>query len=88
LPEYEDDRPALPTADASAATEAYRVDDRGLGGPFAAHAGQDPAEPHHIVEGLQPALLGGAASEFLGALAAWRWIPRDALQPGRSGSSR
>ena len=26
-----------------------------------------------------PAFVGGAISEILGALAAWRWIPSDAL---------
>jgi len=50
-----------------------------LGGIFAAHAGQNPVDPQRIVEGLHPAFVGGAISEILGALAAWRWIPRDAL---------
>ncbi len=50
-----------------------------LGGIFAAHAGQNPVDPQQIVEGLHPAFAGGAVSEILGALAAWRWIPRDAL---------
>ena len=51
-----------------------------LGALFAAHAGQNPVDPQRIVEGLHPAFLGGAISEFLGALAAWFWIPRGALQ--------
>ena len=50
-----------------------------LGGIFAAHAGQNPVDPQQIVAGLQPAFVGGAISEILGALAAWRWIPSDAL---------
>ena len=32
-----------------------------------------------ILAGLHPAFVGGALSEILGALAAWRWIPRGAL---------
>jgi hypothetical protein len=51
-----------------------------LGGFFAAHAGQNPIDALEIAEALQPALVGGAASEFLGALLAWRWIPADALR--------
>ena len=51
-----------------------------LGGFFAAHAGQNPIDALGIAEALQPALVGGAASEFLGALLAWRWIPADALR--------
>jgi MFS family permease len=50
-----------------------------LGGIFAAHAGQNPVDPQQIVAGLQPAFVGGAISEILGALTAWRWIPSDAL---------
>jgi MFS family permease len=50
-----------------------------LGGIFAAHAGQNPVDPQQIVAGLQPAFVGGAISEILGALMAWRWIPSDAL---------
>jgi MFS family permease len=50
-----------------------------LGGIFAAYAGQNPVDPQQIVAGLQPAFVGGAISEILGALAAWRWIPSDAL---------
>jgi MFS transporter, DHA2 family, methylenomycin A resistance protein len=49
-----------------------------LGSIFAAHAGQNPIEPQRIVEGLHPAFVGGAISEILGALTAWRWIPLDA----------
>jgi EmrB/QacA subfamily drug resistance transporter len=53
-----------------------------LGGFFAANAnaGQNPIDALGIAEALQPALVGGAASEFLGALLAWRWIPADALR--------
>ena len=51
-----------------------------LGGFFVAHAGQDPIDAQRIAEGLQPALLGGAASEFFGALLAWRFIPAGALR--------
>jgi DHA2 family methylenomycin A resistance protein-like MFS transporter len=51
-----------------------------LGGIFAVHAGQNPVDQESIVAGLHPAFVGGAISEFLGALAAWRWIPRDALR--------
>ena len=54
-----------------------------LGGLFAAHAGQNAVDPQRVVEGMHPALLGGAISEFLGALAAWCWIPRDALRVPR-----
>ena len=50
-----------------------------LGGIFAAHTGQNPVDPQQIVAGVQPAFVGGAISEILGALAAWRWIPSDAL---------
>ena len=50
-----------------------------LGAIFAAHAGQNPVDPQRIVAGLHPAFVGGALSEILGALAAWRWIPRGAL---------
>ena len=50
-----------------------------LGATFAAHAGQNPVDPQRIVAGLHPAFVGGALSEILGALAAWRWIPRGAL---------
>jgi MFS transporter, DHA2 family, methylenomycin A resistance protein len=59
-----------------------------LGGIFAAHAGQNPTDPQQIVEGLHPAFIGGAISEILGALVAWRGIPADALsspQPRPSG---
>jgi MFS transporter, DHA2 family, methylenomycin A resistance protein len=58
-----------------------------LGALFAAHAGQTPADPQAIAEGLHPAFVGGAASEFLGAAAAWLWIPADALRASRSPSS-
>jgi EmrB/QacA subfamily drug resistance transporter len=51
-----------------------------LGAVFALHAGQTPVDPSRIVEGLRPAFMGGAISEFLGGLAAWLWIPRDALR--------
>ena len=51
-----------------------------LGGFFAGHAGQNPIDAHGIAKGLGPALLGSGASEFLGALLAWRWIPADALR--------
>ena len=51
-----------------------------LGGFFAAHAGQDPIDVQRIAEGSQPALLAGAASEFFGALLAWRFIPAGALR--------
>jgi MFS family permease len=53
-----------------------------LGGVFAAYAGTNPADPEHIVAGLRPAFVGGALGEMLGALAAWRWIPRDVLRGG------
>jgi DHA2 family methylenomycin A resistance protein-like MFS transporter len=51
-----------------------------LGAIFAAHAGKNPVDPQRIVAGLHPAFVGGALSEILGALAAWRWIPRGALR--------
>jgi EmrB/QacA subfamily drug resistance transporter len=51
-----------------------------LGGFFAAQAGQDPIDAQRLAEGLQPALAAGAASELLGALLAWRWIPASALR--------
>jgi len=51
-----------------------------LGGFVAAQAGQNPIDAQRIAEGLHPALVGGAASEFLGALLAWRWIPANALR--------
>jgi MFS transporter, DHA2 family, methylenomycin A resistance protein len=54
-----------------------------LGGFFAAQAGQGPIDPLRIAEGLQPALIGGAASEFFGALLAWYWIPTTALRSRR-----
>jgi MFS family permease len=50
-----------------------------LGGIFAAHAGENPVDPERIVAGLHWAFVGGAISEILGALTAWRWIPSDAL---------
>jgi len=50
-----------------------------LGGIFAAHASQNPVDPERIVAGLHWAFVGGAISEILGALTAWRWIPSDAL---------
>jgi MFS family permease len=50
-----------------------------LGAIFAAHTGQNPVDPQQIVAGLHPAFVGGAISEILGALAAWRWVPSDAL---------
>jgi hypothetical protein len=58
-----------------------------LGGIFAAHAGQNAIDPQRVVEGLHPALLGGAISEILGALAAWYWIPGDALRVVATDSS-
>jgi DHA2 family methylenomycin A resistance protein-like MFS transporter len=62
-----------------------------LGALFAAHAGQTPADPQRIVAGLHPAFVGGTVSEFLGAAAAWLWIPADALRascrPQRRGSA-
>jgi EmrB/QacA subfamily drug resistance transporter len=51
-----------------------------LGGLFAWHAGPNPVDPQGIVDGLHPALVGGAISESLGALAAWSGIPRNALR--------
>jgi EmrB/QacA subfamily drug resistance transporter len=65
-----------------------------LGAIFAAHVGQNPLDPQGIVAGLHPALVGGAISELLGALAAWRWMPRGALPaiasapPGLAASGR
>ena len=44
------------------------------------HAGVSPVDADRIVAGLHPAFVGGAIGEFIGALAAWRWIPRDALR--------
>jgi predicted MFS family arabinose efflux permease len=51
-----------------------------LGAVFAAYAGANPVDPDKIVAGLHPAFIGGALSELLGALAVWRWTPRDALR--------
>ena len=54
-----------------------------LGAIFAAHVGQNPLDPQGIVAGLHPALVGGAISELLGALAAWRWMPAAPCQLSR-----
>jgi hypothetical protein len=51
-----------------------------LGAVFAAHAGVSPVDPNRIVAGVRPAFIGGAFSELLGALAVWRWTPREALR--------
>src|SRR5262249_60441306 len=56
-----------------------------LGGLFAAHAGQNPVDPQRIVEGLHPAFIGGAISEFVGTRAASRWTPNDALPDAQHG---
>jgi predicted MFS family arabinose efflux permease len=51
-----------------------------LGAVVAAHAGASPVDPEKFVAGLHPAFTGGALGELLGALAVWRWVPRNGLR--------
>jgi MFS family permease len=57
-----------------------------LGGLFAAHVAADPSQAKAVIAGLHPALLGGAATEGLGAIVAFAAIPADAL--ARTGDGR
>jgi DHA2 family methylenomycin A resistance protein-like MFS transporter len=51
-----------------------------LGTVFAAYAGQNPTDGPGFIPGLHAAMIGGAASELLGALVAFALIRHDSLK--------
>jgi MFS family permease len=51
-----------------------------LGALFAAYAGQETAAGANFLPGLQAAMIGGGASEFLGMVVAFGFIRHDSLK--------
>ena len=51
-----------------------------LGALFAAYAGQEAAAGANFLPGLQAAMIGGGASEFLGVVVAFAFIRHDSLK--------